>query len=86
MTIGDFLLELSVHPKLAEEFYDDPEAVLGREEFGLSPRDREILLSGDLNTIQDAVFAEDREREISIRLRPVKGWPVKGWSKGPVKA
>jgi hypothetical protein len=75
MTIGQFLLRLSVDPDLAERFFDNPDAVLASEEFGLSEEARKILRRGNLPEIQQAVFDEDPAREISIRLRPVKGWP-----------
>jgi len=72
-TIAEFLTRLGEDPEFAEVFYDDPEKA--RADTELPDEKWEVILSGDLRRIQEAVFAEQSEGEFGIGFRPVKIWP-----------
>ena len=54
--IGDFLIELSEDREGLRRYQENPEDVL--ETSGLSERQKEVLRSGDVRRIREAVQAE----------------------------
>jgi hypothetical protein len=54
--IGDFLIELSEDQKALQRYQRNPDDVL--ETSGLSERQKEVLRSGDVRRIREAVQAE----------------------------
>lgn len=71
-------MKLAENPEFADRFYDDPEQA--RKESDLTDDQWEVVMSGDIRLIQEAVFGEHPEQEFSIMLRPVRIWPS-----GPVR-
>ena len=55
-TIGDFFVALGNDSELLATFELDPAQALGQS--GLSPDDRELVASGDIDRIHDAIRAE----------------------------
>lgn len=69
--IGEFLIRISEDP---DAFFRDPEKALA--ESGLTPEQQDIIRSGDIRRIQEAVRAEYPDRDLFfITWAPVK-WPV----------
>ncbi len=60
MTIKAFLRELQTDPEFLALFRKDPAAACARE--GLSDEQCEIVMSGDLNALRDAIAAESPGR------------------------
>jgi hypothetical protein len=57
--LGDFLVRLGDNPELFEEFTRNREGVLERE--GLTPADREVILSGDIRGVRTRLRKEYAE-------------------------
>jgi hypothetical protein len=62
--IGDFLVELSEDAKRLGQFQQSPEDVLAGS--GLSERQKEVLRSGDIRRIREAVAAEYPDQRLMV--------------------
>jgi hypothetical protein len=69
--IGPFLTKLVEDPALLGSYMQNPEGVMEAE--GLSPREREIVFSGDLKRLRDALQEEFPDKEIFLGHAPQFG-------------
>ena len=58
-SLGDFLVRLGDDPELFEEYMRDRDGVLERE--GLTPADRDVILSGDIRELRTTLRKEYTE-------------------------
>ena len=71
--IGPFLTKLVENSDLLAEYGDDPDGVMERE--GLTEDEREIVRSGDLKRLRDALQEENPGKEIFLGNAPVSAPP-----------
>ena len=66
--IGPFLIKLVEHPDTLSHYLRDPEGAMQAE--GLSDREREIVLSGSLKRLREALQEEYPDKEIFLGQAP----------------
>jgi hypothetical protein len=64
--LGDFLQRLADEPDLLERYRRDKEGAM--REHGLSEEHQQIMASGDLKAVRDAVAAEYPERTAHVLM------------------
>jgi hypothetical protein len=66
--IGPFLINLVEQPGLLGRYLKDPEGTMDGE--GLSGRERELILSGNLRRLREALQEEYPDREVFLANIP----------------
>jgi hypothetical protein len=66
--IGPFLIKLVEHPDTLSHYLRDPEGAMQAE--GLSDREREIVRSGSLKRLREALQEEYPDKEIFLGQAP----------------
>jgi hypothetical protein len=66
--IGPFLIKLVEHPDTLSHYLKDPEGAMQAE--GLSDREREIVRSGSLRRLREALQEEYPDKEIFLGQAP----------------
>jgi hypothetical protein len=69
--IGPFLIKLVEQPDVLGHYLRDPQGAMDAE--GLSDSEREILLSGNLRRLREALQEEYPDREVFLARIPVFG-------------
>jgi hypothetical protein len=69
--IGPFLIKLVEQPDVLGHYLRDPQGAMDAE--GLSDSEREILLSGNLRRLREALQEEYPDREVFLAHIPVFG-------------
>jgi hypothetical protein len=67
--IGSFLVKLVEDPDLLGSYMQNPEGVMEAE--GLSAEEREVVSSGDLKRLRDALQEEFPDKEIFVGNAPI---------------
>jgi hypothetical protein len=67
--IGPFLVKLVEHPEALASYMEDPQRTMEVE--GLSAQEREIVLSGDLKRLREALQEEYPDKEIFVGNAPI---------------
>jgi hypothetical protein len=70
--IGQFLVRLVEHPETLASYRDDPQGTMEAE--GLSAEEQEIVLSGDLKRLREALEAEYPDKEIFVGHAPISAF------------
>jgi hypothetical protein len=66
--IGPFLIKLVEYPEVLAAYMTDPAGAMDAE--GLSPEEREIVLSGNLKRLRDKLQEEYPDKEIFLGQVP----------------
>jgi hypothetical protein len=69
--IGPFLTKLVEDPDLLGSYMQDPQGVMEAE--GLSAEEREVVLSGDLKRLREALQEEYPDKEVFLGHAPQFG-------------
>jgi hypothetical protein len=67
--IGPFLIKLVEHPEVLGHYLRDPDGAFDAE--GLTAAEREILRSGNLKRLREALQEESKDRDVFIAVVPL---------------
>ena len=68
--IGDFLDEITRNQALADAFIADPDNTM--KNFGLDDAQRQKVNAGNLHELANAVWDETPQKQVHVKLRPVR--------------